>query len=247
MKQFHCILGNKGGVGKSLAASWLIQYGLEQGWNVLPIECDQGNRTLSRYGRLRTERLELLDPEHQVDRRRFDALLETLVADTEPCVVMDNGQASFAPLTRYMSECLAFDMLRDARRDCFVHTVLAGGQLGASTLAGLRHTCKILSADAKLVVWHNEHFGTISHAEYERAIENARTRVLRPVQLIRWSQPFEDDVQDMLKEFLTFEEALASPNFGLMSRQRLKLVREQVFGALQQSFTPVAKVAVHAD
>jgi hypothetical protein len=67
------------------------------------------------------------------------------------------------------------------------------------------------------------------------------------VQLIRWSQPFEDDVQDMLKEFLTFEEALASPNFGLMSRQRLKLVREQVFGALQQSFTPVAKVAVHAD
>ena len=139
MKQFHCIVGNKGGVGKSLAASWLIQYGLEQGWNVLPIECDQGNRTLSRYGRLGTERLELLDPEHQVDRRRFDALLETLVADTEPCVVMDNGQASFTPLTRYMSECLAFDMLRDARRDCFVHIVLAGGQLGASTLAGLRH------------------------------------------------------------------------------------------------------------
>ena len=79
MKQFHCIVGNKGGVGKSLAASWLIQYGFEQGWNVLPIECDQGNRTLSRYERLRTERLELLDPEHQIDRRRFDALIETLV------------------------------------------------------------------------------------------------------------------------------------------------------------------------
>ena len=247
MKQFHCIVGNKGGVGKSLAASWLIQYGLEQGWNVLPIECDQGNRTLSRYERLGTERLELLDPEHQVDRRRFDALLETLVADTEPCVVMDNGQASFTPLTRYMSECLAFDMLRDARRDCFVHIVLAGGQLGTSTLAGLRHTCKILSADAKLVVWHNEHFGPIDHAEYQSAIEDVQTRVLDPVQLIRWSKPFEDDVQDMLKEFLTFGEALASPNFGLMSRQRLKLVREQVFGALQQSFTAITREQVHAD
>jgi hypothetical protein len=247
MKQFHCIVGNKGGVGKSLAASWLIQYGFEQGWNVLPIECDQGNRTLSRYERLRTERLELLDPEHQIDRRRFDALIETLVNDAEPCVVMDNGQASFTPLTRYMSECLAFDMLRDARRDCFVHIVLAGGQLGASTLAGLRHTCKILSADAKLVVWHNEHFGPIDHAEYQRAIEDVQTRVLEPVQLIRWSKPFEDDVQDMLKEFLTFEEALASAGFGLMSRQRLKLVREQVFGSLQESLRPAFEEALHVD
>jgi hypothetical protein len=247
MKQFHCVVGNKGGVGKSLAASWLIQYGFEQGWNVLPIECDQGNRTLSRYGRLRTERLELLDPEQQVDRRRFDALLETLVADAEPCVVMDNGQASFAPLTRYMSECLAFDLLRDARRDCFVHTVLAGGQLGASTLAGLRHICKILSADARLVVWHNEHFGPIDDAEYQRTIQGAETRVLEPVQLMRWSQPFEDDVQDMLKRFLTFDEAIASSSFGLMSRQRLKLVREQVFGALWQSFAAIAKEEVDAD
>lgn len=150
MKQ-HCMVGNKGGVGKSLAASWLIQYGVDQGWDVLPIECDQGNRTPSRYERSGTERLELLDPEHQIDRRRFDALLETLVSDADLCVVMDNGQASFVPLTRYMSECLAFDLLRDAHRECFVHAVLARGQLGAFRLAGLRITCGSLSAEAKLV------------------------------------------------------------------------------------------------
>jgi hypothetical protein len=33
-----------------------------------------------------------------------------LVADREPFVVMDNGQASFRPLSRYMTECRAFDI-----------------------------------------------------------------------------------------------------------------------------------------
>ncbi len=101
MKEFHCIVGNKGGVGKSLAASWIIQYAEDQRWGPFGIECDQSNRTLSRYERLRTQRLELLDREQQIDRRRFDALIEMLVQDDEPFVVMDNGQASFAPLTRF--------------------------------------------------------------------------------------------------------------------------------------------------
>ncbi|NNE17226.1 MAG: conjugal transfer protein TraL, partial [Myxococcales bacterium] len=109
MKEFHCIVGNKGGVGKSLAASLVTQYAEDQRWGPFGIECDQSNRTLSRYERLRTQRLELLDSEQQIDRRRFDTLIEMLVQDDEPFVVMDNGQASFAPLTRYMVECHAFD------------------------------------------------------------------------------------------------------------------------------------------
>ena len=137
MKEFHCILQTKGGIGKSVAAAWLSQYLLNQGRAVLTIECDQSNRTLSRYERLQTERLDLLDKDEQIDRRRFDALMERLVEDHEPIIVMDNGQASFVPLTRYLVECDALSLLEQAGRRSFVHCVVTGGQLGPSTLSGL--------------------------------------------------------------------------------------------------------------
>ena len=128
MKEFHCVVGNKGGVGKSLVASLVMQYAEDQGWGPFGIECDQSNRTLSRYERLRTKRLELLDREQQIDRRRFDALIEMLVQGDEPFVVMDNGQASFAPLTRYMVECRAFDILRE----CESRVLRAHGDCGGT-------------------------------------------------------------------------------------------------------------------
>jgi len=247
MKEFHCVLGNKGGVGKSVVASWLIQHARSAGNDVLGIECDQSNRTLTRYERLRTERLDLLDREDQIDRRRFDSLIEMLVADKEPFVVMDNGQASFGPLSRYMTECRAFEILRESGRECFVHAVITGGQLGASTLAGFDKTVTGLGGDAHVVVWHNEHFGSVDDAEYQEVVTRSRTRVLGPVRLHLWSKPFEDDVQDMLKRFLTFEEAIASADFGLMNRQRLKIVRDHVFGAVQQSLAMLNREALDAD
>ncbi len=51
----------------------------------------------------------------------------------------------------------------------------------------------------------------------------------------------------MLGKFLTFEEALASADFGLMNRQRLTLVRARVFGALQQLLRSAFEEAVHVD
>jgi hypothetical protein len=51
----------------------------------------------------------------------------------------------------------------------------------------------------------------------------------------------------MLKRFLTFEEAIASPSFGLMNRQRLTIVRDHIFGALQQSLAMLDEEARDAE
>jgi hypothetical protein len=75
-------------------------------------------------------------------------------------------------------------------------------------------------------------------------LKRAQVPVLGPLEIHRWSKPFEDDVQDMLGKFLTFEEALASAEFGLMNRQRLQLVRDRVFGALQQLLRSAFEEAV---
>ena len=39
----------------------------------------------------------------------------------------------------------------------------------------------------------------------------------------------------MLTRFVTFEEALGSFEFGLMNRQRIKMVRDRLFGSLHES------------
>jgi hypothetical protein len=233
MKEFHCILQTKGGIGKSVAAAWLAQYFFNQGREVVAIECDQSNRTLSRYERLQTERLDLLDKDQQIDRRRFDALMERLVDDADPTLIMDNGQASFVPLTRYLVECDALSLLREAGRQSFVHCVVTGGQLGPSTLSGLEQVLGALADSAEIVVWRNAHFGPIDEEAYQKIVAASGTELPEPVHLERWSQPFEDDVQEMLQSFLTFEEAIQSPDLGLMTRQRLAMVQRRIFGDLQ--------------
>ena len=246
MKAFHCILQTKGGIGKSVAAAWLSQYLENQGRAVLTIECDQSNRTLSRYPRLETERLDLLDKDQQIDRRRFDALMERLVADTDPTIVMDNGQASFVPLTRYLVECEALSLVGQAGRRSFVHCVVTGGQLGPSTLSGLEQILAGLSGSAEIVVWKNAHFGPIDEEAYQTIVEASGVALKEPVHLERWSQPFEDDVQEMLQGFLTFEEAIVSPALGLMTRQRLQMVQRRLFGELQYALPMETLGVAHA-
>ncbi|MBT8468600.1 MAG: conjugal transfer protein TraL [Deltaproteobacteria bacterium] len=246
MKEFHCILQTKGGIGKSVAAAWLAQYLLNQGRAILAIECDQSNRTLSRYEQLETERLDLLDKDQQIDRRRFDALMERLVEDTEPTVIMDNGQASFVPLTRYLVECDALSLLEEAGRQSYVHCVVTGGQLGPSTLSGLEQILGALADSAQIVVWRNAHFGPIDEAAYQTVLEASGAALRDPVHLDRWSKPFEDDVQEMLQRFLTFNEAVQSPNLGLMTRQRLAMVQRRIFGELQYALAPEVGEVAHA-
>jgi hypothetical protein len=246
MKEFHCILQTKGGIGKSVAASWLSQYLFNQGREVVAIECDQSNRTLSRYGQLQTERLDLLDKDQQIDRRRFDALMERLVDDAEPTIIMDNGQASFVPLTRYLVECDALSLLDQVGRRSYVHCVVTGGQLGPSTLSGLEQILSALADSAQVVVWRNSHFGPIDDEAYETIIEGSGASLAEPVHLNRWSQPFEDDVQEMLQRFLTFEQAVHSPDLGLMTRQRLAMVQRRVFGEIQYALPAQIPEGAHA-
>jgi hypothetical protein len=246
MKEFHCILQTKGGIGKSVAAAWLAQYFLNQGRAVVAIECDQSNRTLSRYERLQTERLDLLDKDQQIDRRRFDALMERLVEDADPTIIMDNGQASFVPLTRYLVECDALSLLKEAGRQSYVHCVVTGGQLGPSTLSGLEQILGALADSAQIVIWRNAYFGPIDEEAYQKIVEASGAKLPEPVHLERWSKPFEDDVQEMLQRFLTFEEAVQSPDLGLMTRQRLAMVQRRIFGELQCALPPAALEAAYA-
>jgi len=235
MRAFHCVLGNKGGVGKSIAASALLQYAGHVGIDALGIECDPSNSTLSRYAQLRVERFPLLDRYGKLDDARIDALMEALIKKPEPFVVMDNGQGVFESLTRYVYEGRALEIVEASGRECFVHALVTGGQLAESTLEGLGTIAKAFGAQARLVVWLNDHYGDVDETRYRSFLHEHGIEVEAEIKLLRWPPIFEQNMGEVLKRFLTYEEAIRQDHFFIIARQRIKNMRDHLFASLQEA------------
>ena len=233
--KIHFSLQGKGGVGKSLVASFLAQYFLHR--RSTPIRCidtDPVNQTLSQYRELRAERLELLR-DGSVDQRAFDGLMESLLTETGTFIV-DNGASTFIPLWNYILENNAMALLKDSRRKLYVHCVITGGQALADTLSGFARLAQT-SEDHSIVLWINEYFGRIERDGrqlHEMPVyqENAG-RVLGSVVIPRRNQDtFGRDVEDVITRKLTLQEAIDSAGFPIMMRQRLKVMQRELFDQL---------------
>jgi len=235
MSEFHCVIQAKGGIGKSLVASWFAQYLRSRTDDPLCVECDASNKTLSRYSGLRVQRIDLLDEDRRINRRRFDELLEILLEDEEKAVVVDNGQGSFEPLAQYLLEMDAVRQLKAAGRQTYLHCVVTGGQHGPSTLAGLGTVAKFLVEDSTLVVWQNEHFGPVDVERVGELTRPCSDRLIGPVVMVRRGHTFQEDVQEMLSRFMTFDEAIASDHFRTPAKSRLSIVRTDLFTEIEHA------------
>ena len=124
-------------------------------------------------------------------------------------MVVDNGQGSFEPLAQYLLEMDAVRQLKAAGRQTFLHCVVTGGQHGPSTLAGLGTVAKFLVEDSTLVIWQNEHFGPVDLERLGEVTQTCADRLMGPVVMVRRGHTFQEDVQEMLSRFMTFDEAIA--------------------------------------
>lgn len=235
MSQIHVTLQGKGGVGKSLVASLLAQYHQHRGAPAVCIDTDPVNATFSGYEALAPRRLELLEGS-RVNERRFDELMEALLTE-DATFVIDNGAASFIPFSSYLVENAAPAMIAAAGKQLVVHTVVTGGQALYDTLSGFHALVTQLPADTHLVVWLNEFFGAITADgkafEEMRAYQEHRGRVRGIVRIARQTgDTFGRDVETMLDRRFTFDEVAQSPDFSLMAKQHLAMVRRQIFAQL---------------
>src|SRR5258708_3171951 len=98
----NLVLQAKSGAGNTLFASILAKFYRANGHAVKCIDTDPVNQTFSQYAGIGAQHLKLMDG-NQVDRRRFDDLIEEILATDEPFVI-DNGSATFIPLWHYMIE-----------------------------------------------------------------------------------------------------------------------------------------------
>jgi cellulose biosynthesis protein BcsQ len=233
----HLSLQGKGGVGKSLVASILAQYLLQRGKTVRCIDTDPVNKTLSQYHGLPTEQLKLLR-EGGVDQRGFDVLMEQLLTDESSVFVVDNGASTFIPLWNYILENNVHELLRNANKRLYVHTVITGGQALFDTLNGFSQLAES-TTDQNIIVWVNEYFGRVERDGKQfadmKVFQENQHRVFGTVGIAKRNQDtFGRDVEEMISRKLTFAEAIRESDFSIMTKQRLKVVERELFEQLDE-------------
>ncbi|MGE5516699.1 MAG: conjugal transfer protein TraL [Bacteroidota bacterium] len=232
MTNVHMTLQGKGGIGKSLIASFIAQYVQEGERPLLAIDTDPVNATLAGFQRLKARRLELLR-DGQVDAAAFDDMVE-MILDHDGDVVVDNGASSFLPLSNYLLENPALTTLEAHGRRVLIHSVITGGSAMMETMDGFRQVAQALPPNVGIVVWLNEYFGPIEASgqtfrdskTFQEAKERIRGLVVLPR---RTPETFGRDLREMSERRQTFAESIADGAFRLMAKQRLTMMRREVF------------------
>ncbi len=221
----HLVLQGKGGVGKSLVASLLSQYLRSKEIGCRCVDTDPVNQTLSQYKALDVWHLQLLS-DSRIDARAFDELMEELFTRADIFVV-DSGASTFLPLWHYMVENGVIDLLQSRGRRVYLHSVITGGQAMLDTLSGFADLAEKTTAQ-NLVAWVKS-FTEMAVVKDHLARIRGVVRIPR-----RSSDTFGRDMDEMLRQKLTFDEALNGSGFSIMARQRLQMVRREIFEQLDE-------------
>ncbi len=236
----NLVLQGKGGVGKSVIASFLTQHYRDHDIAPICVDTDPVNATFAGYSAFDVRRLVLMEDE-DINQRAFDGLIEMIMTSDEPDAVMvvDNGAASFVPLGSYLAGNEAISVLTEAGHEVRLHTVLTGGQALEDTFKGLvslSHTFP----DTPIVVWMNEFFGPLSHngvsLELSSEYKALAPRILAQITLPSVKmETFGHDLKQMLAARQTFAEAMASDRYSIMARQRLKMYWRKVGARIERA------------
>lgn len=236
MKNVHLTLQGKGGVGKSLVSSLVAQYHQDKGRETVNLDTDPVNSSFESYKGLGVRHIDLLDGEQKLNTRNFDQLMEAVLTE-ETDFIVDNGASSFLPLSSYMVENEVPQMIHGAGKQLVIHTVITGGQALRETLSGFARLAEQMPPEAKIIVWLNEFFGDIEangkQFEEMRAYLDNKDRIAGLVRIAKLSgDTFAKDFAMMLDRKMTFAEAAQSPDFGIMAKQRLSMVKRNIFQQL---------------
>jgi len=238
MAKIHMVLQGKGGVGKSMIVALLAQYKASIGQSPLCIDTDPVNATFEGYKALNVRRLHIMDGE-EINTRNFDALVE-MIASAEGDVIIDNGASSFVPLSYYLISNEVPTLLQDMGHEFVVHTVVTGGQALLDTVSGFSQLTDQFPSQCLFVVWLNPYWGPIEHEgksfEQLKAYTANKGRVSAIIQIPALKEEtYGRDFAEMLQGRRTFDEALADSALTIMTRQRLKIVKNQLFARLQDA------------
>jgi hypothetical protein len=237
MKKVHITLQGKGGIGKSFVSVVVAQYIKQHDSDALCMDTDPVNATFSSFPALNVRSVALLEGNNMINERRFDEMIEQIIS-SDSNVVVDNGAASYLPLSTYLIDNEAFDVIQKSGKQVVVHSVIAGGLAQDNTVSDFAALTSQLPEGVEVVVWLNEYLGPIeangkTFEEMKAYLDN-KHRVVAIIRLPKRNEnTYGKDVDTMLKRHLTFEEALQSDVFYMMSKQRIKIVQRSIYEQLE--------------
>jgi hypothetical protein len=170
-----------------------------------------------------------------VDQREFDLLMERFLTECGTFVV-DTGASTFIPLWHYVLENHALDYLQERGKRVFVHSVITGGQALNDTLVGFEQLAESMR-EKNIVVWLNEYFGAVlqdgSPFREMAVYKRHASKVHGSVAIVRrTADTFGRDLEEMICNKMTFDEALNGSGFTIMAKQRLRVVQRDLFEQL---------------
>lgn len=221
-------------MGKTLTASLVAQYLAETGRAPVCFDTDPLNESFVRIKSLGAAGVRLL-VDDAIDAEAVDGLIERILT-TDAEIVVDNGSASFVPMSRYLIENNIAELIEGSGKRMVLHTVIVGGGNTIDTAKGLEAILASFPASVKVVVWLNDYFGAVEQGAsftdwpiYDRY----RDRIAGVVRLHEQSQQFKMNINHMLSSHLTFAEALAdTATFMTVPRQRLTMFRRSIWEQL---------------
>ena len=237
MSKIHLILQGKGGVGKSLIASIIAQYCIENNNPPLCIDTDPVNQSFGAYQALNVHQLDIL-VNNDVDQSKFDQLIELIYAHPEQDIVIDNGASCFVPLSNYLLDNETIEMLTEQGHEVIIHTVVTGGQSMTDTLHGLDTLINSYTEQCAFIVWKNPYWGAIEHNgkpfEALKVYSENKESINAIINLPQMQKDtFQRDFINMLAAKQTFAEAIIDKELSIMNRQRLTMLRRKIFAEIQ--------------
>ena len=232
MAKIHMILQGKGGVGKSFIASTLAQHKQAKGKKLICVDTDPVNATFHGFKKLNVRMINVMSGD-EIDPRKFDDLIE-LIAQSESDVIIDSGASTFVPMSHYLISNQIPALLPDMGHELVIHTVITGSQALLDTLTGFANLIESFPIDTLFVVWLNPYWGEIEmdgkrFEEMKTYLDN-KSRVSAIIRIPNYkADTFGKDLSEILQSKLTFSEALESKSLPIMVRQRLNIIRKQLF------------------
>jgi DNA helicase HerA-like ATPase len=239
MATIHFLQQGKGGVGKSVVASLLVQALRHLGEEVTAFDTDPVNASLASYEDFHAVRIDIVR-DGMVDTSAFDELLEGIYGLPPGAhAVVDNGASSFLALNNYFREINLIKELEARGDTVFFHSVIMGGESLTHTLTGLS-ALALGFPETPIVVWLNPHDGPVRlgnlHFEEFKIYQECNAHFHSVLQLpVANKDTLGRDLRELFGRHQTFQNALASPDLRIATRLRLKQYWDEIVSLVEKA------------
>lgn len=236
MAKIHLLLQNAKGIGKSFIASIIAQYKLHRGKSLLCIDTDSSTYGFARYKALDVKKFSIKDGKNLEDHfnELFDSITLTKAYED---IIVDSPFSSFIPLSSHIISQKIASKLQDSGHELILHIVIVGGENFIDTLHGFSQLITQIPDGATFILWLNSYFGPIKYEgktfEDMKVYQDNKQHISAIVPLpILKKETFGKDLANMMHEALTFNEAISLSPRMIVTKQRLKMIRDQLFRQL---------------